>query len=438
MKKIIACLAFTFLLYSYSNAQLLKGLADKAKAKIGQRANNKVDNAMDKGLDQVEGKDVKKVKEDEDGNVKIKTTDGEKVKIKGDGAASQSLKSYSRFDFIPGEKIVYAEDFGQDVVGEFPLKWNTNGTGEVVTLEGLPGKWLQLTAGTKYEAPYANKLPQNYTVEFDMVFDFKASTRVPDMEFVIYNPAKTSYPPGIRLFLAPQAGTYASQDEQNSIDRIRFTSYNEKGERFLEGKDQLIGEFYKYNHKAIPVHIAIWVQKERARVWINQTKVYDLPKALPPGLALTKIAMETGQYGSDNSNYKYFLSNLKIAVAPPDTRSKLITEGKFSTTGILFDVNSDKIKPTSYGVLKEIAGVLNENPEVKVKIIGNTDSDGDAARNLDLSKRRAAAVKAALSADFNVDADRMQTDGMGASKPVADNKTPEGKAQNRRVEFVKL
>jgi len=150
------------------------------------------------------------------------------------------------------------------------------------------------------------------------------------------------------------------------------------------------------------------------------------------------MEMETGSYGSSNDNYSYYLSNLKVALANPDSRSKLITEGKWSTTGILFDVNSDKIKPTSYGVLKEIAATLSENADVKVKIIGHTDSDGDDAKNLDLSKRRAAAVKIILSSEFGIDASRMETDGEGESKPVGDNKTAEGKAQNRRVEFIKL
>jgi outer membrane protein OmpA-like peptidoglycan-associated protein len=372
------------------------------------------------------------VKTDEDGDVKIKNEEGPK-------SNPQGLKAYSKYDFVPGEKIVYAEDFAQDVVGEFPLKWNTNGTGEIVTIEGLPGKWLQITGGTKYESPYSNNLPENYTVEFDLVMEFKASMHVPSIEFLmVNNKAKSTYQPGMRLMIAPQAGTYSSDEEQNSIDRIRLVSFNEKGERYLEGKDQLIGEFYKYNHKSIPVHVAIWIQKERARVWINQTKVYDLPKAIPAGLVLTNVALETEYYGSSNENYKYFISNLKIAVAAPDTRSKLITEGKWSTTGILFDVNSDKIKPTSYGTLKEIATILTENADVKVKIIGHTDTDGDDAKNLDLSKRRAAAVKTALSKEFNIDASRLDTDGMGETKPVADNNTSEGKAQNRRVEFIKL
>jgi OmpA-OmpF porin, OOP family len=428
MKQILTVL----LLISLSttlNAQLLKRLGDRAKQKMEQKAGEKVDKSID---DATDGKS--KTKTDE-GEVKEKT-EGNETKIKTE-SKGEGIKSFSKYDFVPGEKIVYTEDFGQDVIGEFPLKWNTNGTGEVVTIEGQPGKWLKMTSDTKYQTPFSNKLPENYTVEFDLLLNFKASMRVPDMEFVVFNTtSKTTYPSGLRLFIAPQAGNYGSGTEQNSIDRFRIVSYDNKGERFLESKDQLIGELY--NNKSKPVHVALWVQKERARVWINQVKIYDLPKALPSDVALNSFMMETGSYGSSSENYDYYLSNLKVAVALPDTRSKLITEGKWSTTGILFDVNSDKIKPISYGVLKEIATTLKENPDVKVKIIGHTDSDGDEAKNLDLSKRRAASVRIVLTTEFGIDGSRFETDGLGETKPVSDNNTPEGKATNRRVEFVKI
>jgi outer membrane protein OmpA-like peptidoglycan-associated protein len=135
---------------------------------------------------------------------------------------------------------------------------------------------------------------------------------------------------------------------------------------------------------------------------------------------------------------EFMVSNIRYAVGAPDMRSKLITDGKLVTRGITFDVGSDKIKPESFGVLKEIAQVLSENPTVKVKIIGHTDSDGNAASNLELSKKRAAAVSKALTSDFKIDALRMQTDGKGAAEPSEPNATPQGKANNRRVEFVKL
>ena len=141
---------------------------------------------------------------------------------------------------------------------------------------------------------------------------------------------------------------------------------------------------------------------------------------------------------ASNEEDAYYLKNIRLAVGAPDTRNKLITEGKFVTHGILFDINSDQIKPESYGAFKDIAAVLSENAMVKVKIVGHTDSDGDDASNLELSKKRAAAVKAFLSKEFHVDASRLSTDGKGETQPIEKNTSPEGKANNRRVEFIKV
>jgi outer membrane protein OmpA-like peptidoglycan-associated protein len=132
------------------------------------------------------------------------------------------------------------------------------------------------------------------------------------------------------------------------------------------------------------------------------------------------------------------VTNFRIAAGMPDMRSKLITEGKLVSYGIYFDVNKDVVKPESYGTLKGIADVLKENPTVRVKIVGHTDSDGADAANLDLSKRRGASVKEELVKNFGIDASRLESDGLGETKPVAPNDTPSNKALNRRVEFIKL
>mgnify|MGYP006365031897 FL=1 len=162
-------------------------------------------------------------------------------------------------------------------------------------------------------------------------------------------------------------------------------------------------------------------------------KARYLPRVVPAGLVLDKF-----RFNSFESEVPFFyFSNLRVAVGSPDMRSKLMTEGKLVTRGILFDVNSDKIKPESYGTLKEIAAVLTENASVKVKIVGHTDSDGSDVSNLDLSKRRSAAVKNTLTNDFGICADRMETDGKGETEPSDKNTTSEAKANNRRVEFIK-
>ena len=143
------------------------------------------------------------------------------------------------------------------------------------------------------------------------------------------------------------------------------------------------------------------------------------------------------QPDADEKNL-YAISNLRLAVGAPDTRNKLLTQNKWVTHGILFDVNSATIKPESYGTLKEMATVLKENPDLKVKIVGHTDADGNDAANLDLSKKRAASVKDFLVKEFGIDESRMQTDGKGEGEPIDKNDTPAGKANNRRVEFIKI
>jgi outer membrane protein OmpA-like peptidoglycan-associated protein len=183
-------------------------------------------------------------------------------------------------------------------------------------------------------------------------------------------------------------------------------------------------------------HVSIAVNKQRFRYYVNEVKVLDLPKVMP---AVGYNAIVFRMWGwDDDLPVDALISNFRYAEGVTDVRSKLLTEGKLVTRGILFDVNADKIKPESYGTIKEIAQVLKDNAGVRVKIVGHTDSDGSAASNLDLSKRRAMAVKNIMSSEFGIDASRMETEGKGSTVEVSPNTTPEGKANNRRVEFIKL
>jgi outer membrane protein OmpA-like peptidoglycan-associated protein len=182
------------------------------------------------------------------------------------------------------------------------------------------------------------------------------------------------------------------------------------------------------------IHVALWRQRQRARVYMNEEKVWDLPRAVS---AAAKFNLLVFNIGGGCGNCEYYLGNVRVAAGAPDTRNKLVTEGKWVTHGILFDSGSDRLKGESYGTLKEIAGVLTENGGLKVQIVGHTDADGDDDANLDLSKRRASAVKASLASEFKIDPGRMQVDGKGETQPVDSNTTSAGKANNRRVEFVR-
>ncbi len=422
-----------------------------AERSVEGRVNGRIDQGIDKGLDKVEegigslfkkkDKNKKQEKEEPQSNpAEVSDTGGtSKNSPKSNAQESKSeqpksLKVYSKFDFVPGEKVIAFDDFSTTNVGDFPLGWNTNSSAEVVTLDDSPTKWLFMTKDGFFQPTYVKDLPENFTLEFDVFTRYNSNNLLAYSFYLTAadNPKKEMAEKyiknGIYFEWRPCGGgnyiVYENSEEVNKNDALNIKQFD-------------CGDDYA---NPSMVKMSLWRQKNRLRVYANETKVLDIPQAFDP-----KLKYNSFKFGSAYMNYatadnkdEFMVSNIRYAVGAPDTRSKLITEGKFSTTGILFNVNSDKIKPESYGVLKEVGSVLKENATVKVRIIGHTDSDGEDAANLDLSKRRAASVKSALQTEFGIDPNRMETDGKGETQAVAPNTTPEGKANNRRVEFIKL
>lgn len=353
----------------------------------------------------------------------------------GDGDAS--FKTYSKFDFIPGDKILAYDDFAKDAIGDFPVTWNTNSTGEVVTASNEQGHWLMVKKPGKYIPEYIKGLPDNFTFEYDVVCNEKYSFYSPHL-FLYFLTGNNS---GKEVF----DYTFIPGEKRSGVKiGIHPTDAGANGglaleESYEDGNSVIKNEIntsqFNSYHGKTKLHVSVWRQKQRLRVYFNEEKVYDLPRAFADNKNYGTVLFEI--WGEMKDQDRYLIGNIKFAAGAPDTRNKLITEGKFVTRGILFDVNSDKIKPESYGVLKDIANVLTENASVKVKIVGHTDSDGKDADNLSLSKRRAESVKSSLAKDFGIDAGRLETDGKGASQPIDTNNTAEGKANNRRVEFIK-
>ncbi|MGH9313666.1 MAG: OmpA family protein, partial [Vicinamibacterales bacterium] len=110
--------------------------------------------------------------------------------------------------------------------------------------------------------------------------------------------------------------------------------------------------------------------------------------------------------------------------------------GFLRTYELMFAGGSDKLLGTDWPILAAVSEVLKSGPSLKIEIAGHTDSTGDAAKNKELSERRAATVKRTLVDRYRGDAARISTRGWGTEQPVADNKTDDGRALNRRVEII--
>jgi OOP family OmpA-OmpF porin len=434
MKKFILIIAFSTI-SGYCPAQLL----DRIRSKVEQKVVNQVDQSIDKALEK------KKQKEPTAGTVKSSsetppaqtnhssipdspaTSAGAQPQL-----ATADLTSYSRFDFVPGSKIILHEDFSQDEIGDFPATWNTRSGAELVSVAGRKGKWLRFNQnGVFFPEQLTSELPENFTLQLDLMGNKEISNIGGLMISLIkadddkqkFELAQSDHPatPCFKITFQPTA--------------------SDKGE--LKYSSNLIGQQYKYGVPEFragknTVKVAIWRQKQRVRVYLDSTKVLDLPRALDVATTLNTLAFTAVNPDFNQKGGAFFLGNIVLAVGAADTRNKLMSEGKFSTHGILFDVNSDQILPQSYGVLKDIAQVLQENVDVKVQIVGHTDSDGNDESNMQLSKRRAEAVKKMISTQFAIDASRLETDGKGETAPIDSNETRTGKSNNRRVEFIKL
>ncbi len=411
------------------NAQIdVKG---KIRNQSINRADQRTGEGIDKGLDAVEDgvksmfkkKDKKEATEEETAETTSEeNSETTKTDKKPETKQEVAFASYSKYDFIPGEKLIFFDDFSQGVVGDFPALWNTNASGEIVTTNLYQGNWFQMNGSGCIALDNGINLPDNYTIEYD----------------AIVNPVEennTAYEYGFYLYSAENAKDLSEGGAVPGLNggikmsfgyRSTYSAYDESGYTISGEKDNAIMKAGK------KYHFAFWIQKTRLRVYLDEAKIFDLPKVFKAGFKSNQMRFELWESGNPT------ITNFRIATGLPDMRSKLITDGKLVTYGIYFDINSDKVKPESFGTLKSIAQVLTENPTVRVKIYGHTDGDGDASKNLDLSKRRAASVKSELTKNFSIDASRIETDGKGKTEPIAPNDTPSNKALNRRVEFLKL
>lgn len=334
------------------------------------------------------------------------------------------LQSFTKYDFVPGDKIIFFDDFSQDAIGDFPALWTTDGSGEVRTVANFTGNWLYASSDDNVYCLMKNlALPQNFIFEFDVI----PTPKDPDEDDTYASFGLTFFTSEddfLQADIIPGTKGFAVAASTDGWTADGF----EDGDYMSNLKSELAP--VKLN---IINHIILWIQGRRLRIYFDGQKVIDGTTALPASASYNRFRFTLWGHPSHP-----FFSNLKITTAAPDTRSKLLTEGKLISYGIYFDSGKDAVKPESYGAMNDIAKVLKENPDVRIRITGHTDSDGDDALNLDLSKRRAASVKKELSGTFGIDASRMETDGKGETQPIAPNTTAEGKAQNRRVEFLKL
>lgn len=433
MKKSIYLLLL-FVMPILVQAQIGKRIKKTAKQTVENKAEQKTAETVDESIDQSVNavKEIfKKKNKDKSKSEKEKNKSNSQNRNDVDNDAdaddtNTSFGVFKKFTFIPGNKVIFYDDFAKDASGDFPVNWETGGSGEVVSLSSEEGNWLSLQRRSGYMPTIATALPENYTVEFDLITNGYGKGNVSSKLFLAFLPKK-AYSMG-------QAGSVADIElllydyfSVAAVENFGSEAKMRVGSRIDRRLPELL------NTK---MHISIAVNKQRLRFWINEEKMVDAPTILQGNLGkhfiieAMDILPEKGHFAA--------ITNFRMAESREDLRSKLLKDGKFSTTGIYFNSNSAIVKKESYAVIKSIADMLKADGNLKLTIVGHTDAVGADDFNTELSLQRAEAVKNILINQFSLEEARFKFSGKGEAEPVDDNATDKGRANNRRVEFIKF
>ncbi len=406
-----------------AEAQFWKKIKEHAEEKIEREAEERTQKRVDKGIDKafdeaedtIDGKGKKKSgqkgndKKQQNGNAtkKEENTNGQQAQHK----KHTPKIVWSKFDFVPGDEVIFEDGPSpMEENGEFPSRWDlVEGNAEIAEIDGEPAIYMRERYGTII--PYLKNrkedyLPDVFTIEMDLYFS-----------------------PGIvyyELYLNDNKNQEEEYDNYISVGpNYVWTRVTDR--KYYPGTDD---PWLDDGDNPIWRHISIAYTKGKFKVYMDDTRLVNIPhyEKSPTGFTLKGN-------GNGAEGEMRFIKNIRIAKGGVKYYDRVMQDGKIIANGIRFDVNKTTLRPESMGPINKIYKLMTKKPELKFSIEGHTDSDGDDASNQTLSEGRAKVVMDKL-VEMGISKDRLSSKGWGESKPIAGNDTPEGKANNRRVEFV--
>ncbi len=341
-------------------------------------------------------------------------------------AASEPVSlemTYAKSDFVPGDEIIFEDLLTGEQLGEFPSKWDLmSGVVEIAKLNG------ENTINFVEDDSRINPLmedPKNYLPEiFTLEFDFWVPGMGVDVGYYIrFSDQQINE---LWEIILSRGGWKSDDNEQFNLIEMEWGYYNPSDERISGENENTSVSGNSWNHFALSFN------KRALKIYINGIRIANIPNAKKP--QWWSIYNDT--WGGFNGKGNMHIKNIRIAKGAVPLYDRMMTDGKFITYGITFDVGKATIKPESMGEINRIVTLMTENPDLKFSVEGHTDSTGNAASNQTLSEQRSQAIVAKL-VELGIAQDRLTAVGKGQNSPIADNNTDEGRAKNRRVEFVK-
>jgi len=426
---LLALLAAALLVPGSAEAQVWNRIKKKAQQKVEQRAEDKAGAAVEAALDGFENAvacavtDQPCIDAAQNNGQTVVMTDADGAVIRDesgapitDPATAQAQAAgtpvplkpgegvWANYDFVPGDRVLFADDFSDEYVGDFPRRLTyLRGNLEVVEWEGR--RLLRGTGGDRFIVQIPDGLPEQYTIEFE-----------------IHDPVTEG---GTNIYPA----ALENGEEYTGAHRINIGNW--RGSGIWNDGPMSTNAIEQIEEEVIPIRIS--VDRGYVKVYAHEHRIANVPQVdFPEG--------ETGLTFHLHSRLDrpIYLGGLRVAEGGR-TRiyETLSAEGRFVTRGILFDTGRANLRPESTPTLTEIVRMMGTHPALRLRVEGHTDNVGAPATNLQLSQQRAQAVVDYLVGQ-GIALGRLEAVGRGDAEPAADNATAEGRQTNRRGELVTL
>ena len=428
MKKLVLMLIVAFACTLNADAQgWLKKLGKVAEDAAKRTVENNVDRKTTEAVDDAMNPDDSSSEENTSRSKKTDYDWDEEGEAADDTPVdAQNQKS----DFVRGSVILFEDDFANEQMGEFPSKWDiSEGSLETAAINGK--KYLHSNAPDSWFSPLMENmksyLPEVFTLEWD--------------EFFCKSGDIADFPSDINFYDAngSEVGHIYKRYRPGNPDFYGNYSFKKGG-----GVDENVTGSFDWDHmkKFIKIgqwnHFAISFNKRAFKLYVNGNRFINLPNVAAPARFVFIIQDENPYRGVAN----VVLAKGAVELYERQTTDlsaveKAIAEtGKFVTNNILFETGKATLKPESMAEIQKVADYMKKNPTARFEVQGHTDNQGSDKINDPLSQQRAEAVVKALEG-LGCDPFNMRAVGKGSHEPVADNATEDGRAKNRRVEFIK-
>lgn len=316
--------------------------------------------------------------------------------------ADTSTVDWTRYDYIPGQQVLFYDDFSGDKPGSAPQVWKVSDGGKVEVIKNGEIFWLHAREETTI-SPAQLKLVPQFTLEMDFTVSDGYSGRY-RVDFIGKDKEEWA-----SITLEPFAIFFSMSTGLTSEKRVEL--------------------------KNGVHHLAVQTDGGGFKAYLDKWQVLNIPKT--GSFAATQIEVFMPGQGDEENDDACMITKFCVAQGPVTLQSQLSSSGKMVAYGIYFSAGKNDIRPESTPTLKQFAELLQADASLSFSIECHDNELPEQGDNVKLSQARAEAIKDWLVENYRIPSDRLAIKGWGETRPLVEAGTVDGNKMNQRVEFIR-